>query len=232
VGEPAPVSAIHRWASLTKSALGAAVVAVMVLTAGQARALVVKVDHQDWDVTTFNGSYVENFNKFSRRGPEGVMPWWGQSTLADAFATAVGSQLNLPGKTIGPAVGFKTVFGEYGGNYIPFYGWRNGNIETGLYVIDNVSIVLCEGCTFTKKVWAQATLLAPAPMIDGLVPIGGPVPPEFIPPEIRRIVQESQGPAVPGPLPALGAAAGFGFSRKLRKRIKGNKVVRTTFTAV
>jgi len=26
--------------------------------------------------------------------------------------------------------------------------------------------------------------------------------------------------AVPGPLPALGAAAAFGFSRKLRKRIK------------
>lgn len=29
-------------------------------------------------------------------------------------------------------------------------------------------------------------------------------------------------PAVPGPIPALGAAAAFGFSRKLRKRIKSS----------
>ncbi len=28
--------------------------------------------------------------------------------------------------------------------------------------------------------------------------------------------------SVPGPLPALGAAAAFGFSRELRKRIKGS----------
>lgn len=36
---------------------------------------------------------------------------------------------------------------------------------------------------------------------------------------------------VPGPLPALGAAAAFGFSRKLRKRIKGgNNAVSSTYT--
>lgn len=31
------------------------------------------------------------------------------------------------------------------------------------------------------------------------------------------------GPSVPGPLPFLGVGAAFGYSRKLRKRIKGNK---------
>lgn len=31
-------------------------------------------------------------------------------------------------------------------------------------------------------------------------------------------------PSVPGPLPVLGAAAAFGYSRKLRKRIKGCKL--------
>jgi hypothetical protein len=36
---------------------------------------------------------------------------------------------------------------------------------------------------------------------------------------------------VPGPLPALGAAAAFGFSRKLRKRIKVSKSVGASFTA-
>jgi len=37
-------------------------------------------------------------------------------------------------------------------------------------------------------------------------------------------------PPVPGPLPALGAAAAFGFSRELRKRIKGHNAVSTTYT--
>jgi hypothetical protein len=32
------------------------------------------------------------------------------------------------------------------------------------------------------------------------------------------------GESVPGPLPVLGAAAAFGFSRKLRKRIKSSKL--------
>ena len=36
---------------------------------------------------------------------------------------------------------------------------------------------------------------------------------------------------VPGPLPALGAAAAFGFSRKLRNRIKASKAVGASFTA-
>jgi hypothetical protein len=50
-------------------------------------------------------------------------------------------------------------------------------------------------------------------------------------------IQTFDGPAivsatarVPGPLPALGAAAAFGFSRKLRKRIKINKGSSATFT--
>ena len=51
-----------------------------------------------------------------------------------------------------------------------------------------------------EPTWAQATLLTP------------PAAP------------------VPGPLPALGVAAAFGFSRKLRKRIKINNGSSATFT--
>ena len=43
-------------------------------------------------------------------------------------------------------------------------------------------------------------------------------------------MQDAQAPAggavvnpVPGPLPLLGVGAAFGFSRNLRKRIKGSK---------
>jgi hypothetical protein len=39
------------------------------------------------------------------------------------------------------------------------------------------------------------------------------------------LIQEDSGVEVPGPLPLLGVAAAFGYSRKLRKRIKGNKTL-------
>jgi len=42
----------RRWLSLAKPALGVAL-AMGALTAGQARAVIVNVDGQDWDVTTF-----------------------------------------------------------------------------------------------------------------------------------------------------------------------------------
>jgi len=45
-----------RCSSLKKSALLTAM-AVGALTAGQAQAVVVNVDGQDWDVTTFSGGY-------------------------------------------------------------------------------------------------------------------------------------------------------------------------------
>ena len=53
-----------RWATLTKSALGAAV-AMGTLTAGQAHAFVVTVDSVQYDVTTFAGSYNSNIDKFA-----------------------------------------------------------------------------------------------------------------------------------------------------------------------
>jgi hypothetical protein len=45
-------------------------------------------------------------------------------------------------------------------------------------------------------------------------------------------VNASRSPAsVPGPLPILGVAATFGFSRKLRKRIKNSaKLVSSSYT--
>jgi hypothetical protein len=36
-----------------------------------------------------------------------------------------------------------------------------------------------------------------------------------------QVITQTAIPAVPGPLPILGAGAAFGFSRKLRRRIAG-----------
>lgn len=85
------------WASLAKPALGAAL-AMGALTAGQAQALVVNVDGQDWDVTTFTGTIQANYSKFQTAVNGGVMPWWDDTSGLQAFqfATLVGLAFGLP----------------------------------------------------------------------------------------------------------------------------------------
>jgi hypothetical protein len=146
--------------------------AAISLSPGSAQAYVVTVGGVQYDVTTFTGSYNDNTSKFGTAANTGVMPWWGDSTMAQAFAVQVGSSLGLlnVSGSLGPFFGYQKT-----GNSISNYRWvgSTSNVGTG-------SI----GAQFSRT-WAQATLV-PAP----------------------------------GPLPLFGAAAAFGFSRKLRKRIK------------
>jgi hypothetical protein len=159
------------------AALGA-VVAGLALTAGQAKALVVTVNGQDWDVTTFTGSYGDNVSKFETAANGGVMPWWGSQTNAEAFALAVGPDLGLPNAILGPFYGFSTFLAPLS---------LNLNVRSVAYPRETQTWNI--GGNFSRT-WAQAT----------------PIPAN-----------------VPGPLPILGLAAAFGFSRKLRKRIKLHK---------
>ena len=85
----------RRWSSLAKPALGVAL-AMGVLTAGQAQAFVVTVGGQDWDVTTFTGSYIVNTSKFGLPPAPAVMPWWGSASLAQQFVAATGGNLGSP----------------------------------------------------------------------------------------------------------------------------------------
>jgi hypothetical protein len=78
-----------------KSAIGAAL-AMGVLGVGQAQAVVVTVDGQQWNVTTFTGTYNDNASKFNTSANSGVMPWWGSLVVAGQFATAVGDKLGFP----------------------------------------------------------------------------------------------------------------------------------------
>ncbi len=84
-----------RWSSLAKSALYAGV-AIGVIGAGQPHALTVTVGGQQWDVTTFTGSYNDNMTKFQTPNNGGVMPWWGQVADAAAWADALGWALGDP----------------------------------------------------------------------------------------------------------------------------------------
>ena len=78
-------------ASLTLAAAG------LLLGAGSASAVTIPtvpvlVNGTTYDVTYFEGSYDENISRFATA----EMPWWGDSGLANTFATAVGDGLGLP----------------------------------------------------------------------------------------------------------------------------------------
>jgi hypothetical protein len=158
-----------------KLALGAAAaLAAISLSPGSAQAFVVTVGGAQFDVTTFSGRYNDNSSKFETAASGGVMPWWGNSTMAYDFATAIGTSLGIyaenPG---GPLFAYDV---QSLNNYYWFSRADDSfNIVNGYIGNDQV------------RDYAEATPLA-AP--------------------------------VPGPLPLFGAAAAFGFSRKLRKRIK------------
>jgi hypothetical protein len=180
------ISSRPRLQGALGAALGA-VVAGLALTGGQAKALVVNVGGQNYDVTTFTGSYDANVSKFTTTD----MPWWNlgdSGTLAGQFAAAVGSSSVLTGNDMGG--------GNAGGPffaYAPAVGWSP--LQT------YVSQIATTGFPATR--WNNTQ--------SGTYAILASSPPAA-----------SSTASVPGPLPILGVAAAFGFSRQLRKRIKSS----------
>ena len=174
----------NRWASLDKPALGVAL-AMGVLTAGQAQAFVVNVGGQDYDVTTFTGSYNANTSKFATAANGGVMPWWGDEALVNEFAIKVGFMGYPTGEPFNGA--------QYGGPPFAFF-YTGSLVSFGYYWKIDPNIYFLTGQEFPQRVLTYA-------QVASATPLAAPVP---------------------SPLPALGAAAAFGFSRKLRKRIKGS----------
>jgi len=172
-------------------------VVVGALSAGQAQAVVVSVNGQNWNVTTFTGTFNANTSKFATPANGGVMPWWtgvnGQFSSANSFANAVALSLGLPN------------FGDIGGPLFPFSSQPPKPLLAYVQEDGLGGASTFFGCTNCNPVgrdeiatWAQAELV-PAP--------------------------------APGPLPVFGAAAAFGFSRKLRQRIKaGSNSVSSSYS--
>jgi hypothetical protein len=166
------------------------------LTAGQAQALVVKVDEQYWDVTTFTGSSNDNTAKFNTPSNGGVMPWWrgrgAESVIS--FVKAVNTKLGFPNLFEGNppfftfrTPGFAYSYGDLGVRGGVVDAWQSAFTSSADPVGGADPFSISSSKTYT---WAQATR--------------ADLPP----------------PSVPGPLPILGVGAAFGYSRKLRKRIK------------
>jgi hypothetical protein len=181
------------WSSLAKPALGVALT-MGVLTTGQARAYVVNVGGQDWDVTTFTGSYNDHKSKFAQT-PGGVMPWWGDSSLATQFSNALGYSLGAPNSIETLSAGSQTNI-----NVGPYFAYNS--------IVDKITFLLTDtAATYHPN---------PSPLIFSVDLNSSVTWAQVVAPEPKN----PKTSTVPGPVPAIGAFAAFGFSRKLRKRIK------------
>ena len=185
------------WSSLAKPALGVALT-MGVLTTGQARAFVVNIGGQNYNVTTFTGSYNDNKSKFAQETSGGEMPWWGDSSLATQFSNALGYSLGAPNSIETLSAGSQTNI-----NVGPYFAYNS--------IVDKITFLLTDtAATYHPN---------PSPLIFS-VDLNSSV-------TWAQVVAPKSGPpsdptlsTVPGPVPAIGAFAAFGFSRKLRKRIK------------
>ena len=119
-----------------------AALTIVVVDAGESKAAIFNIGGQNYDVTSFTGSYDGDTSKFNTPGNGGVMPWWGNSSLAQQFATTVGS--SLPGSF--PPEG-------------AFFAY-NSSVELWLY-IDSSTIFNSSALSFGNFVYAQATLVPP-----------------------------------------------------------------------
>jgi len=166
---------MNRFSAFSpKLALGAAAaLAAISLSPGSAQAFVVNVGGLQYDVTTFTGKANDNTSKFKTEPNGGMMPWFGNSSLAINFATAVAGQF---GNRIVYATAYNTV--NLTGRNVAAIFWDSQ--YPGGYT---------GGTTYGS--------------VDETYAVAAQIP----------------APA-PGPLPLFGAAAAFGFSRQLRKRIK------------
>jgi hypothetical protein len=203
-----------------KIAFGAAV-AIGVLGAGQAQAADVIINVTSchpllcpqgpqvtvsWIVSTFYGTYTDNIDKFKEPWNGGVMPWWGNSSLAAEFmekTTLLGFHLAFPNPGAPPIPGDEG--GPRRSRGGPYFAFEAGFLSDGwpypiakVYAYDSV-----------YATWADPFLAYNYSNYSNLIL-----------PEGSFSWAQARPVPVPGPLPALGAAAAFGFSRKLRKRIK------------
>ena len=151
---------------------------VVGLDSGAAAAFVVNISGTNYNVTTFEGSYNGNITKFETPSNGGVMPWWGNSALAEEFATLVGN-----------AFGNNVNVGIYG----PYFAEAKGDVSAG-----------------EDEFYAYALSSLTGNVTD-------------VNPKLANVyiwAQVTQAESVPGPLPLFGAAAAFGMSRRLRRRIR------------
>lgn len=66
-----------------------------------AKAILINLGGQEYNVSTFEDSYDNQTAKFNTEVNGGEMPWWEDQNLSEQFATAVGDQLGTPNNVNG-----------------------------------------------------------------------------------------------------------------------------------
>jgi hypothetical protein len=190
-----------RLALLAKPTLGVAL-AMGVLTAGQAQALVVNVGGQDWELIPFTGNFNEN-NIYAIINNSVAPP------TSDNAAPVVVGDLNQP-----DIYSYILRDPDLGGCPAQFESCRlTRDSDNPWPTMYERYCLLMQPPELCRSPFAVANLrpLATTPLTAGSLNTSTFMVVTF---------STSSSTPVPGPLPALGAAAAFGFSRKLRKRIK------------
>lgn len=194
---------------LARIAVGA--LAAGVLSARSAQAVVVNVGGQDWDVTTFSGSYNTDTAKFNTANNGGEMPWWNNQSLAFDFASAV--------DMVNPLSWIPSNY-----PYSPYFAWQ---------WTDQAEFGYPSGCGYYDLGQPLVLTCFVDAFASGYSNYGVVRFPYNLDSQIRTYAKATlfQSAAVPAHLPLLGVGAAFGFSRKLRNRIKktGNSAS-STFT--
>jgi hypothetical protein len=165
-----PVTLLHpsaRYSLLVRQrirvALGAAAaLAAISLSPGSAQAYLVTVNGVQYDVTTFTGSYNANTSKFETAANNGVMPWFGNQTMATQFAKAVGYKLGrLPSSTdLGQ---YFPVWKSVGNDNVVAYSYA----DWGTY---NYSVGIGQS-TLYAQVLPAAPVPGPLPLLGAALPL-------------------------------------------------------------
>jgi hypothetical protein len=211
----------RRWLSLAKPALGVTL-AMAALTAGQAQAFVVTGGGTQYDLSTYTftpNQYTANKTLYDAIFQS--QPWYGNANATYSFAQVITQSVWDSLYPISAIQAGSPVDGYWNANIgiissVPMEGINNMMTGPGR------GIGTLAGCRDANPV----NCLGPDDSVYALefsahlwYGTGG-VP--FTPNSTYVWLSAEKVPPVPGPLPALGAAAAFGFSRKLRKRIKGS----------
>ena len=132
--------------------------ALSLAAAPPASAVIITVGADKYDITTFTGSYNNDTSMFQTFSNDGVMPWWGDSTLAKDFAKQLGDKLGFP------------VADVYG----PFFAYDNSFALFSAFYESFSGNVISEGFGASQTLtFAQATLVPPSQQVPGPLPLFG-----------------------------------------------------------
>ena len=202
-----------------KLALGAtAALASISLSPGSAQAYVVSVGGVQYDLST----YTFTPNQYTANKPFydaifQAQPWYGNDNATYSFGQAITQSIWNSLYPVSAIQNGSPIDGYYNANigiisFVPTAGNMMTGPELGsgtLAGCQDLNPVTCLGPGNPGYSVSQYSNLNYGNGITAITPTS-----TYVWLDARQV------PPVPGPLPAFGAAAAFGFSRKLRKRIK------------